>query len=88
MTGELSYRGVVSQQSEQEGAQHTAQGDSVLRVMEDRRGGAVDHDSLRSVGQDVQDPVLQRRYLVQERRAFAPKDCGMIWLTAKKNNRR
>ena len=58
MTAGVSRRAVLRQQSEQEGAQHTALGRASA---EDDGAGddVVDPDSLRSVGQQVQDPVPQ-----------------------------
>ncbi len=55
-----SRRAVIHQQSEQEGAQHTA----LWRASAEGDGGGdgvVDPDSLRSISQEVQDPVPQCR---------------------------
>ncbi len=58
MAARVSRRAVIHQQSEQEGAQHTA----LWRASAEGDGGGdgvVDPDSLRSISQEVQDPVPQ-----------------------------
>ncbi len=56
MAARVSRRAVIRQQSEQEGAQHTA----LWRASAEGDGGGdgvVDPDSLRSIGQEIQNPV-------------------------------
>ncbi len=60
MAARVSRRAVIRQQSEQEGAQHTA----LWRSSAEGDGGGdgvVDPDSLRSIGQKIQNPVPQCR---------------------------
>ncbi len=60
MAARVSRRAVIRQQSEQERAQHTA----LWRASAEGDGGGdgvVDPDSLRSIGQEIQNPVPQCR---------------------------
>ncbi len=86
MAARVSRRAVICQQSEQEGAQHTA----LWRASAEGDGGGdgvVDPDSLRSIGQEIQNPVPSVGLSPREE-SFCTRVCGMMVLKAEEKSRK
>ncbi len=86
MAARVSRRAVIRQQSEQEGAQHTA----LWRASAEGDGGGdgvVDPDSLRSIGQEIQNPVPSVGLSPREE-SFCTRVCGMMVLKAEEKSRK
>ncbi len=83
--GCLAEQSYVSM-SEQEGAQHTA----LWRASAEGDGGGdgvVDPDSLRSIGQEIQNPVPSVGLSPREE-SFCTRVCGMMVLKAEEKSRK